>query len=204
MASATSTTFRYRSSGFRAGFTLVEMMVSLTVGSILIAMVMSAVVVQCRMSAAVGNYEVASRQGRIAMKQFECDIRQAKNLLATPDHANGYDPTRVNMEIVTGVAADGTAIRSTVAYYYNAATRTLYREQPAGSNRRTLINDLSDCRFSYFGRNDNQLPSTGNPSPSPMELRRVLLSAVVTKSNLSQANRDRMVSASVVMRKPLL
>lgn len=179
-------------------------MVSLTIGSMLIAMVMSAVVLQCRMSAAVGNYEVASRQGRIAMKQFECDMRQARNLLATTDYANGYDPARVNMEIITGVAADGTAIRGTASYYYNATTQTLYREQPSGSNRRVLINDLSDCRFSYFGLNDNQLPSTINPSPSPQELRRVLLSAVISKPNLSQANRDRLVSASVVMRKPLL
>src|SRR5215831_4447231 len=129
MASATSTTGLCRNRRTRRAFTLVELSVSMTVGSLFIAMIMGAVVMQTRFSTAVGNYELMNRSGTIAMRQFESDMRQTRSLLATPSYANGYDPSRISVDVATGVDTDGKVTRETVTYTYDATAGCLYREQ---------------------------------------------------------------------------
>lgn len=207
MASATIITGRSLNERHRPrrAFTLVEVLVSAFVGSILAGMVMSAVVVQTKLGASVGNYEEMNRQGRIVLKTFESDMRQARTLLATPSSTNGYDGARTNVEVVTRIDLnDGSIARDTVCYGYDAEAGTLWREQPSGSNRRILLRGVSACRFSYFGLNDNPLPSKTNPTPSPVEVRKIMLSATLARKGNHPDNKDNLVSAVVVLRKPLL
>lgn len=179
-------------------------MVSAVLGSILMAMILGVVVTQTRLCASVGNYEEMNRQGRIVLKSFESDIRQARTLLPTPSASNGYDVAQVNIEVVKKLNPDFTPLSEKISYGYDAAKKTLWREQPSGANRKVLLSGVTSCRFSYFGLNDNPLPNSSNPTPSPQEVRKIMISASLERAPAALKNTDNLVSAVVVLRKPLL
>lgn len=186
------------------GFTLVEVMVSAVLGSILMAMILGVVVTQTRLSASVGNYEEMNRQGRVVLKAFETDMRQARTLLPTESASNGYDVARVNIEVIKKLNPDATPASEKICYGYDAEKKTLWREQPSGSNRKVLLTGVTSCRFAYFGLNDNPLPNASNPTPSPREVRKIMVSASLERAAGPGKNTDNLVSAIVVLRKPLL
>lgn len=198
MASATSTTARFS----KNGFTLPEVLISMSIGCVLIALVLSLSVIQGRLCLSLGDFELANRQSRIAMKQFESDIRQARTILPTENKQSGFDPMIIKLETIIGFDAEGDPIKEIVTYSYNTTKKSLER-QYANRPKKTLIENLSACQFTYFGINDTPLPSGVNATPAPTELRKVVLSGTVTKTRGAKENRDHLITASVVLRKPL-
>lgn len=134
------TTYRRSST---AGFTLVELMVALAVGSIVMAGVMTAFLAQNNTYLAQGQVVEMQQNARVALDMLELDIRSAGN---DPNNL-GAGITTVGIDPVTGVA-------STLTF-----TREAGDPAPPG-NLETISYSLVDA-FVTEGRNDGVVDDLG-------------------------------------------
>ncbi len=126
-----------------AGFTLVELMVALAVGSIVMAAVMTAFQAQHNTYLAQGQVVEMQQNARVALDMLELDIRSAGN---DPNNL-GAGITTVGIDPVTGVA-------STLTFTREAGAPT-----PPG-NLETISYSLVDA-FLTEGRNDGVVDDLG-------------------------------------------
>lgn len=134
-----------RRSTSSAGFTLIEVMVSSTLGAIVVAGVLSAYTFMGRNLARVSSYQALETESRKALTYLRRDFMQAQSV------KTGTTPTDTQ---VTLVLPSGE-----VSYTYNSASKTLVRQSSAGgaSSLSLLHNDSCECttfRFRYFTSTD--------------------------------------------------
>jgi len=166
-----------------AGFTLVELMVALAVGSIVMAAVMTAFLSQHNTYLAQGQVVEMQQNARVALDMLELDIRSA-----------GYDPnnlgagiTTAGIDPLTGVAAtltftrdDGTGVLETISYSLVDAFATegrndgvvddLGRNEGIGSQ--PVAENISQLEFRY-------LNGDGNPTAVLADIRSIQVSILV-------------------------
>lgn len=126
-----------------AGFTLVELMVALAVGSIVMAAVMTAFLSQHNTYLAQGQVVEMQQNARVAMNMLELDIRSA-----------GYDPNSLGAAIATAGIDPLTGVASTLTF-----TREKGDPAPPG-DLETISYNLVDA-FATEGRNDGVVDDLG-------------------------------------------
>jgi len=126
-----------------AGFTLVELMVALAVGSIVMAAVMTAFQAQHNTYLAQGQVVEMQQNARVALDMLELDIRSA-----------GYDPNNLGAGITTVGIDPLTGVASTLTFTREAGDPT-----PPG-NLETISYSLVDA-FVTEGRNDGVVDDLG-------------------------------------------
>lgn len=129
-----------------AGFTLVELLVALAVGSIVMAAVMTAFLSQHNTYLAQGQVVEMQQNARVALDLLELDIRSA-----------GYDPNNLGAGITTAGIDPVTGVASTLTF-----TR---EDDPPGtsppvSGLETISYGLIDA-FVTEGRNDGVVDDLG-------------------------------------------
>lgn len=119
----------------RAGMTLMEIMVSVAVGSIVLAAVASLVVFTARSFVALGNYNDLDQASRNALDIISRDIRQVKALtFYKTNHLKFTDKDNLELQ-----------------FYWDPTARTLSRIKSGQTN--ILLEQCDTLRFSTSQRN---------------------------------------------------
>lgn len=185
----------------RAGMTLIEMLMSVAVGSLVIAGVTSSSVFTSRDFVAIGNYCDMNTAGRYTLEQMAADIRQADFLSSYTTNALVFqttDPTTGSTNV------------SYLTYTYNPAQQTLTRslglQGSIATTNTMLLTNITYFRFDLYQRNP-QMTNGGDLVPlistsQPNLVKAVDLSWICSRFVVGVIrNSDDVQSARVVIRK---
>lgn len=118
-----------------AGFTLIEMLITMGIGGIVFGVVGFVSLFFARNFIFVGNHCDLQQASRVALEQFKNDTRSAVSVSSATESS------------IVLLNADG----STIQYTYSPDSKTLSRL--AGGATRVLIRDLDSMTFSTYQRN---------------------------------------------------
>lgn len=179
------TTSTIRSKG-RRGFTLVEVMIAASIGTMVLAGVMSTFLMLGRSGANVANYSVMEAQARRALEEFSQDVRMASAITwnstssITLTIPNNYAPT-------AGV----------VTYAYDGTNRVFYRtprDSTSATGQNNLIRNVVTFSYARFDR-------INNPAVQDMTTKRVQISMTArTTTNTAVGASNIILSASFILR----
>ena len=149
----TITTTRFK--GSRGGFTLVEVMVAVTIGSFVLVGVLSAFLMLARSTTNAANYSIMETQSRRALEDFGQDVRMAKDV-------TWNSSTSVTLEVPDNYTTTGNLV--TYAYQVVSGVGQFYRVPGAATSTLTktimVRNVSSDFAFSRFDRVGAAISST--------------------------------------------
>lgn len=177
----------------RRAFTLVEIIVSVTIGALLMATVLSVIILQAKLSTGIGNYADMNAASRQALSLFEREMRTAQSI-------NIMEQNKVEGTFITAVTKSQlddttpTYEKHVITYTYDENAKTLVRSMD-GKNPRVVLADIANFSLRYFNKNDAVLTNTAYA-----EVKKILISATLRRSVLNNTNSDYLVSAMVTMR----
>lgn len=168
----------------RAAFTLLEVVVALSLGLVVLAAILSFFYFSSRSFAAMTNYLDLQQKTQMALDQMSREIRQVTRLTACTSNS------------VTFQDHDGGALQ----YTWNAQTKSLTRTKDNAT--RTLLTGCDSLQFAMFQRtpsNDTFLPySTASVSSAKLIELRWNCSRTILGT---KANTETIQSAKVVIRR---
>lgn len=172
------------------GFTLVEILVGATLGSVVLSAVLGTFLMLGRSGANVANYAVMETQSRRAIEELSQDLRMASDVtwnsttsitLVVPDNYISTDPLETNR----------------VTYAFDTATGVFFRKPgraATSGTKTTLIRNVSSFTYARFDRVDN-------PSTADVTTKRIQVSMLVrTRTATVVAATNTILSASFILR----
>ncbi len=167
----------------RRAFTLVEMLVSMGLGSMLIAMVASMSLFCGRSIASMANYSELENQSRSALDIMTSEIRQTTTV-------SSYTSTDI-----TFLYTNGFSLR----YYYNPGTKEVVRTCNGAS--KTLLKECDFLKFSIFQRNLTNATFDCFPTTNIANCKLIQINWVCSRSIIgAKLNTESVQSAKVVIR----
>ena len=163
----------------KKAFTVVELMLAITIGGIVLAGAATSVNLWARSSMAVGNYSDMSGSCRRALDVFASDVRMANDVSVST--ANTF----------TFTAFDSGTSTVTVSYVFDDANDTLTRTYDGTS--RVILEDVASFGLSY---SDLTLTATTNP----LSVKVVQIKAILEKKVINLSNTDEIISARFMLR----
>jgi len=118
------------------GFTLIELMIVLSISSIIIMMGVSSIMFITRSSASLANYIGMNKEGRVALEVISRDIRMAMDV-------NSASTTTLDIDVY----GQG-GITNNVYYTYDTDNKTIYRE--LDGTKEALMGNVESFSFNYF------------------------------------------------------
>ncbi|MBS0663534.1 MAG: prepilin-type N-terminal cleavage/methylation domain-containing protein [Verrucomicrobia bacterium] len=182
------TTSTIRSERRARGFTLVEVMIAATLGTFVLAGVLSTFLMLGRSGANVANYSVMESQARRALEEFSQDLRMSSGITwnsassITLTVPNNYTPT-------SGV----------VTYYYDSTAKTFNRrpkDSSTATGTTTFISNVTSFAYSRYDRINNA--ATLDTTTKRIQLNMTASTANVTRTVPGASNI--IVSASFILR----
>ena len=172
------------------GFTLVEVMVASTLGTLVLAGILTTFLMLGRSGANVANYSMMEAESRRGLEELSQDLRMAKEI------------TWNAAESVTLTVPDNyTATGNRVTYAFDRTSKEFYRMPGTASDtnpKTVLVRSAASCTFARFDRQNN---ATTNPS----SIKRLQLTLVVRrKSQTVAAASNTIFSASYILRNRLV
>lgn len=180
-------------------FTLVEVMVAATIGSFVLAGVLTAFLMLTRSATNAANYSMMETQSRKALEELGQDLRMAKD-------ATWNSATSITLEIPDNYTSSSNLV--TYAYQVSGGTGQFYRMPGAASatNTKTVLvrNVASDFAFSRFDRIGAPLSSTATAQALNIQTKRIQLYMTVrSTSKTVVAATNTILSASFILRNKL-
>lgn len=176
------TIFRYNNRSGRnpaAGFTLVELIIATTIGSIVLAGVLTTFLLLVRSGVRVANYSAMETQTRRAFEQLGIDARMAS------DFSAHFDSGQIDYFTLTIPNNDLTAVR-TVTYGYdtsNSSDRKFFfvpgSDAAATTGRIDLITGVSALTILRYDKDHNEIPASTTDSSG---IKHLQVSAKVVRS----------------------
>jgi len=170
----------------RAGFTLVEMLVTMAVGSLVLVVIGSLMVFTTRSFIALGNYNDLDQASRNALDMISRDIRQTKAL-------KSFSSTKTAAQL-TFQDKDNTDL----TYVWDSNGRNLVRIK--GAQRTILLEQCDSLRFGISQRN----PSNNfnfYPASGPATAKLIDVSWTCSRQILQQkVNTESVQTAKIVIR----
>ena len=169
------------------GFTLVEVMIGASLGTMILAGVMSTFLMLGRSGANVANYSMMETESRRALEEFSQDLRMASAITWNSSESitltvpNNYSPT---LGLVT--------------YSYDSGTK-FFSRSPADSNSssgtsRVLIRKVQVFTYTRFDR-------LNNPTSADLTTKRIQLSMTARANTTTVAGASNVIlSASYILR----
>jgi len=162
-----------------AGFTLPEMMIGMTIGSMLLAGVLTTYIYLMKGFQAVANYREIHAGGRKAVDIFAKDVR-AVSAITT------FNSGSLTVSIPTNFTSSGTVLGTkTVTYVYRNSA--LYRTDSSTGNTDMLatnIYSLTWMLYDHIGSNTT-LTSTAKGISIDVKLRKFVISQIQSEDYLS-------------------
>jgi prepilin-type N-terminal cleavage/methylation domain-containing protein len=173
------------------GFTLVEVMIAATLGSIVLAGVLSTFLMISRSGMSAANYTTMDTQSRRALDEFSRDVRQASNV------------TWNSSASVTLSVPDNYATTSNLVTYTwnNSSSSSTYRcfyrvpgNSTATSPKTVFVRNVTSFSYARFDR----LNAT---TTSDASTKRIQIAMTVTSTSVTVvATTAQLVSASFILR----
>ena len=174
-----------------SGMTLVEVMMSTSIGCTLMALVGGFFFLSFRSVTALTNYAILENSSRNALDQMTSNVRQAHAVITN-------SPSAIEIQMLN---PDGTS--GTVRFEYDIDTSSLNMIDQNGDMKQ-LLNDCTSLNFSFFqrpapGDDWNNLRDLGTNSPSLCKV--VQVQWTCSRQLLgSLANTEIMQSTKIVLR----
>ena len=165
----------------RAGFSLVELIISLTLVMLLTLALLTSYVFIARGDRSLQNYGDMNSQARLLLEQLGEDLRGATDV-------TNFSVSSLTLTVPTNPS--GTATQD-VIWDYDCAAGTVTRQDLA--NTRTLARDVQS--FAFFYANSNNLQTT-----SLVEVKQVQLSLRMLRLVASAVTSEYVISAQFTMR----
>ncbi len=177
----TTTTERSRyPRSLRSGFTLLEVMISITLGTLVLGMATGGLLFMSRSLTSLTQYTDMSRDSRVALELFGRDVRMATNVFTANSHTLS----------VLRADADGGAV--IVDYFYDPDNKT-FSQQTGNEPPRIILRDIDDLLINYF-------TLRGDPTVNPLEVKEVQLEALMRRTALTAGATNYIISAQFIMR----
>lgn len=170
----------------RSGFTLVEVMVALTIGVMVLGIASGSLVFLARSSVAASNYQNMGTSGRKALEYFSSDARMTSDVLGIAV----YSGSKRAYATVLQVYKEGGGTE-TIRYTYDSSGGTFTRVSPSGST--TLLSGVQRLFLTFYDIN-------GNETDDLLAAKEVQLSAKMERKALTLDNTDEIISARFMMR----
>lgn len=164
----------------KGGFTLVEMLISMTIGAIALSLGLSSIVFLSRGMVGLINYADMNTASRQALEIFSRDIRMGSNV-----QASQIDYLAFNIQRRSGSA-------DFVVYEYDEDAGILYREFN-GNPKTALLREIEDMEMRYF-------TLRGDPTINPLEVKEVQFEVIMEQRALQLTNTNHIISAQFMMR----
>ena len=169
-----------------AGFTLVELLVAMAIGSLVLGGLAALMFYTGRSFAALANYVDLDAYSRNALDTMSREIRQTRRLVAGTS-------TRLEFEDFDG---------GTLVYQFNADARTLTRSKNGVVNTEPLLRECNFLQFSMFQRNPINGQYNQYPTATPDQCKLVQLRWICSRDLIqSRRNTESVQSAKIVIRK---
>lgn len=133
-----------------AGFTLVELLIGLSLSLTIMAAVLSSYLFLGRSLSRLVNQQTLETEGRRTLATFTQDVRASSAISGTPSVST------VTLTIPSGAST------TTVAWSYNSTTGILTRT-PASGTARTLVSNLTSLHFRYYNEAGTAYDSGSSP-----------------------------------------
>lgn len=166
--------------GKRSGFTLVEVLIAMVLGTMILAVAASVTGGLAKGSQSLINYSEMNTQSRQALSNLGSLLRSGSTVLEASD-----DQLRFIRLTESGDP-------ETLTYSYDNARKVLLLTRSDGSVTEVL-RDVSHLSFNYFTYRQNS-------TEEPLEIKHVQLEAEMTRRVLGLANRNYVISARFMLR----
>jgi type IV pilus assembly protein PilW len=186
--------------GQQKAFTLIELLVALAIASLFIIGTLSIVDMSIQTYKTQERVSDAQQSLRAAMDLMVRDIRMA-----------GYDPMSISGGPTPGIgiiAASRTMLQfsadlnankvdnggtENLTYFYDAGQRRLRQREGGKAYPQTFIENVSDMKFSYFGRN-------GDQTTDPKEIAVVVVTLTVENKSSRSDTFQRTLTTRIICR----
>jgi Tfp pilus assembly protein PilW len=165
-----------RSSG---GVTLVELMIAVTLGTIVLAAVMGTFSSATRHFKAVANYGQIHSEGRIIVDRFAQDFRKASDVTS-------WATGTITLTVPTSFTSAGAVSTTRTIRYYKSGNNFIRQDVTAGTSE-TLSNNVQSLTFTMYDRvgTSTSLTSRCKGVQVDIRLRRTVQSTQQTEDFLS-------------------
>lgn len=126
-----------KAQGRTAGFTLVEVLVSMALSAVILTAVMTTFVMLGRSGYNAGSYSIMEAQSRRALEMFSEDARMASNI-------TWASSTSILLTV------DRLSGSSSVTYAYNSTDKTFTRTVTGGSGPLILVRDVTSFAYRRY------------------------------------------------------
>lgn len=174
----TTTTAPSKPAAKKLGFSLTEVMVATSVGSIIIAAALSSLVFIAKSSVGTINYNEMNSMARMAAQTFGSDMRMVKEV-------TNCSPTSISARLPN----------YDVTYTYDAGQGTLTRT--VNGQSRVLLRDAVTFDLQFYKMSSKP---EGEVTSSPLEVKKVQLVAHMRRKALSLEQNDHIISSRFVLR----
>jgi len=161
-----------------SGFTLVEIMVSLTIFGLVFSGLLSSFVFTSKSTFSLGNYADMVRESTYFLESFGREVRMAEDVNAIGLHGFSMDVAYPN----------GT---QTIEYEYLPASDSLIRR--VGGVERIILTDVDWITFKYYNILNAETSAL-------LEVKSVQMEAILEKRVMQRKNTDHIISARFMMR----
>lgn len=161
------------------GFTLVEVMVALAIGSMIMAAVLTTYVISIRGFRAIANYAEIHADGRLAIDQFARDMRGVSRVVSINSS---------NLVVTIPIAFSNTgSVISNKTVTYSLSNKTLYRADTLSGQNSAIAHNIHAVNFVLFDKvgNPTTLTSIAKGVQIDLELRKYVLSQLQSEDFLS-------------------
>lgn len=167
------------SSKANRGFTLIELIIVLSISSIIILMGVSSIVFIAKSSGSLTNYINMNQEGRVALEVIARDIRMSMDV-------NAASATQLELEVYGQAGASDNVI-----YTYDADTKTVYRN--LNGNQTAVLADVEDFNFNFYNLRREATTDL-------ISIKEVQMEAYMLRKTLSLDNTNYIISARFMMR----
>lgn len=136
MTTTTPRASRYRERSARAGFTLVEVLITVVISSIILSAILSSYIFLAKSCISIGDYSEMDTEARQSLEIFSREVRQAQNI-------SGFSTKGCTLE----VAMLGSSYK--VQYLYVPADKTFYRAYGTAQEK-ALITGIDAFKLQRF------------------------------------------------------
>lgn len=162
----------------RLGFSLPEVLIAMTLSSMLLAAVFSSWTFIARSNLSIANYSEMNTGARMGLEVFAKDVRTAEQI------SGDFTPHRMTLHF-------GEDASDEVLYFYDAEAQAVIRQTSQG--REAVFEDVEHLELSRF-------MVTGAPATNPLGTKLIQIELRMVKPVLAGKTTQNIVSARYIMR----
>lgn len=192
----------------RRGFTLVELLVAVSLSVTLLAVIYSTFLVLAKGAVGVGNYSEMSQQSRIALDVFSNDARAANGLIVASKAQDGGNVVSTSgLTFTYPDYLDSGGAQTEVAYVYTAPSGgdsgflTRAETYSGTTTSRVVLQDMNSFKLKFFQAPGASFSATAGPVASVDSwAKSIQLDAELKRKVVTTDNTDYIISARFMMR----